>query len=301
MLRQKIVAVLKLIRWFHELLAILPFISLYFVIGYFVGKEKINCDINGIDFLIVCLGVQLLLAAGCVHNDIADRHIDKVNKPNTHIIDRIISLKFAKQLFLILSCLAILVSVYISHKLFIEWSWISITVYILSFIYNQYLKRSPLFGNILMAGLAAFIPLVVLFFAKDCIVMLQNEKVNTLIYIYALFPFLVIIPRELSLDISDIDGDRADGCRTLPIVIGIKKSRFIVVALIILTIICAIIMMIVYPYMSISCAIVTLLLLCYLLLFRKIKKRIEYIRLNRFLWATMILGLISSTIATIMT
>ena len=34
--------------------------------------------------------------------------------------------------------------------------------------------------------------------------MLHNPRIEVLIYLYAVFPFLIIIARELSLDISDM-------------------------------------------------------------------------------------------------
>src|ERR1035437_3494661 len=89
----------KLVRWFHELLAILPFAGLYLIIDYYAQKSGQTCDLSGVNFFILCICVQLLIAAGCIHNDIMDRHIDKINKPNTHIIGRKISLTNAKKLF----------------------------------------------------------------------------------------------------------------------------------------------------------------------------------------------------------
>ncbi len=289
----------KLVRWFHELLAILPFVALYLIINYFIQQNALSCNLSSINFIIVCFGVQLLLATGCILNDIMDRDIDAINKPNTHIVGRTISLKSAKLLFIVMTALVIISSIYISLYIFKEWAFISISVYALSILYDVYFKRAPLIGNILMATLAAFIPLVILFFAKECIIMLNNERIEVLIYLYALFPFLIIIPRELSLDISDMEGDKADGCKTLPIVIGVKKSKHVVIAFLLLVVILSVFLMYSYNYFVITCIMVDIMLVYYIYKLQRTEKRIDYIKIGRFLWFIMIIGLIGSSIATI--
>ncbi|MBL7931478.1 MAG: geranylgeranylglycerol-phosphate geranylgeranyltransferase [Bacteroidia bacterium] len=291
-MKEKVIGFLKLIRWFHELVAILPFVALFLTLRYFTSEAEVTCNLSGFHFFVLCICVQLLIAAGCVLNDIMDRHIDKINKPKTHIIGRIISLKSAKWIFGMFTVLIAFLSVYISLYVFWEWSLISIAVYGLSISYDLHFKRSPLMGNILIAALAAFIPLVIFFFAKDCIGELKSERINLLIWLYALFPFLIIIPRELSLDISDLEGDKADGCRTLPIVIGEQKARYVVVSFILLIVVLSGLLVLIAPYYTLVSIVVDTLLFYYLYLLRSCKTRIDYIRAGRFLWFIMILGLI---------
>lgn len=301
MILNKLISFLKLIRWFHELLAILPFVALYFVIDYYIRKDGLSCDLRGFNFFVLCICVQLLIAAGCILNDIMDRDIDKINKPDTHIVGRTISLAQAKMLYIAATLLIIFLSVYISCYMFKEWTFICTGVYLLSILYNVYLKKSPLFGNILIAFLASFVPLVILFFAKGCIDVLHNEKIKVLIYLYSLFPFLIIIPRELSLDISDMEGDRALGCRTLPIVIGIRKAKLTVVAFILLILISSVFLIYKYTYLLYTFSLVDVLLVYYLFKLKKSEKRIDYIKAGRFLWFIMIMGLIGFAISTILT
>lgn len=297
---EKTKAFFKLVRWFHEVVVILPFLGLYLIIDYYAQKSNSSCTLSAFNFALLCFCVQSLIAAGCVLNDIVDRDIDKINKPKTHVVDNTISLRNAKIIFILLTIVIIALSVYISIYMFSEWAYISVSVYILSLLYDFYFKRSPLFGNILMALLTSCIPLVLFFFAKDCIETLHNEKINVLIYLYAIFPSLIIIPRELSLDISDMEGDKACGCRTLPIVIGAKKSKSVVFGFLLLIIILSFPVAFQFHYLAISLSVVDLSLFCYIYKLRTTETRIEYIKIGRFLWFIMIFGLVAFTVSTIL-
>lgn len=289
----------QLIRWFHELLAILPFLSLYLIIDHYVRQSGLPCQLSSFHFFLLCTCVLLLIASGCILNDIMDRDIDKINKPHTHTIGRTVSLKTAIILFASITGLIIALSVYISLYVFKEWAMISAAVYLVSVLYDVYLKRSPLLGNIAIACLASFIPLVIFLFAGECIAALHNERLAVLIYLYALFPFLIIVARELSLDISDMEGDKALGCRTLPIVIGVKRSRVVVLLFLFLVVLLSFFVMCRYAYLSAAFCVVDVLLAVYVYAFQKTHTRIEYIRIGRFLWFIMILGLVGFALSTL--
>ncbi len=292
----KIGAFFKLVRWFHELAVILPFLGLYFTINFYAQKNGVG-SLPVVDFMILCLCVQALIAAGCVLNDIVDRDIDKINKPVTHIVGNVISLKNAWIIFYAFTMVIIALSIYISVFMFWQWSFISLSVYILSLSYDLYFKRSPLMGNILMGVLTAFIPLVLLFFAKDCINAINDQRIVVLIWLYATFPFLIIVPRELSLDISDMEGDRACGCRTLPIIIGAKRSKQLVTFMIIGIIFLSIPVMYYFSYLLLSLTLIDFMLIYYVYRLQKTETRIDYIKIGRFLWFIMLFGLAAFTLS----
>ncbi len=293
---KKTVVILKLMRWFHELAAIIPFVGLYFMIHFFGNQKGINVVLPITDFVLLCIGVQLLLAIGCVINDIMDRDIDKINKPKTHLIDNYISFKNAKLLVGILTFLLLIISVYLSIYVFWEWAIIATAIYIISISYDVYFKRSPLMGNILMGLLTAAIPLTLFFYAKEIIFEINNPKLYHLIGIYCIWPFLLIVPRELSLDISDWEGDKANGCKTLPIVIGVKNARKVVYLLLIICIIYLFFIANYLPYLK-ECAIFsTVCISIYFWYFQKVKTRLEYIKIGRFLWFIMLQALLMFTI-----
>lgn len=297
----RIVAFLKLIRWFHEIVAILPFVTLFFTINYFVKKEHLPYELDGYQFALICVCVQFLIATGCILNDLMDWKIDKINKPKTHIVNNHFKYEMVVFFFILFSLITLFISIYISLTIFIEWSWISISVYLASIAYNVYLKRSPLFGNILIAIMSGFIPLVIFYFAKESFNALNNNNIDLLVYLFAVYPFLIIIPRELSLDISDIEGDRKDGCKTLPILIGETKAKIVTQFFILLIQVLSLIGLFYFSHLTISFISIILLLIPYQIWLKKSTKRIDYIRAGRYLWFVMIIGLIGFTLSTLFT
>jgi 4-hydroxybenzoate polyprenyltransferase len=54
------------------------------------------------------------------------------------------------------------------------------------------------------------------------------QKNELLVLTYAIFAFFLNLIREIIKDIEDRHGDRLHGCRTLPIVIGFRKTKQVI-------------------------------------------------------------------------
>jgi 4-hydroxybenzoate polyprenyltransferase len=89
----------------------------------------------------------------------------------------------------------------------------------LLWLYSNTLKRKPFIGNVAVALLTGLSILVVdaLFYPH-----------HSLIWIYALFAFFMTLVREIVKDIEDLKGDNTFGCRTLPILIGIRRTKAVI-------------------------------------------------------------------------
>ena len=95
-------------------------------------------------------------------------------------------------------------------------------------LYSNRLKRMPLLGNITVALLTSASLMILTFLFND------NAR---LVIVYSFFAFFVNLIREIIKDMEDMRGDKAFGCRTLPIVIGIRKSKLFIYALMIIFVI----------------------------------------------------------------
>jgi 4-hydroxybenzoate polyprenyltransferase len=89
-------------------------------------------------------------------------------------------------------------------------------------LYSNQLKRMPFVGNFSIAVLTALSVLIVAVFFREN---------NLLVYIFALFSFFITLIREIIKDMEDQKGDRDFGCRTVPIVWGLRKTKGLIYAI----------------------------------------------------------------------
>jgi 4-hydroxybenzoate polyprenyltransferase len=124
----------------------------------------------------------------------------------------------------------------------------------------MYFKRKPLIGNIMIAGMTALVPILCgihfyfqIDFPKenisvfpsvdslhDSIAVWKNFLLTKgrFIYVLAYFAFTLNLSREIIKDIEDIEGDKLIFAKTLPLMLGIKKSSWIAIIILLSAPIC---------------------------------------------------------------
>ena len=190
------------------------------------------------DFLILVAITVLIATGGYVINDYFDVKIDAINRPDSVVVGRLISGRAAIKLHLILNGIGILSGFYLAWRVH-AFSFGLIFPFIsgLLWIYSARYKRALFWGNFIVATLSAFVILIVWLFEffhlrMNAIhfanVLPDMRWVTTVIIGYAVFAFLVSMVREIVKDMEDTEGDVTVGCRTLPLVAGMKYTRYIV-------------------------------------------------------------------------
>ncbi len=164
----------------------------------------------------------LVAAAGYVINDIFDVAIDAINKPTKQIVTVILPVPKAYQLYFLLNIVAFIIAFFVQYSLLLELVVISLLLY----SYARWLKKMPLIGNLLVAFLSAY---SVIFPLKSIEIIIWNNQLE----FFCVFAFLVSLFREIVKTIEDIEGDRAAHCKTLPILVGEKTTKFVLYFLII--------------------------------------------------------------------
>ncbi len=160
-------------------------------------------------FAVVFLGCS----AGNTINDYFDYEIDKINRPTRPLPRGAMSRKTAFWYAILL----FVVGLVLAYRLNIYAFLLAVAAYSVLFIYAWKLKPLPIIGNIMVASLTGATPLYGA---------IAVGKIGLAGYL-ALCAFLVNLAREIMKDIEDIEGDKAKGAKTLPIVWGIKKSAYL--------------------------------------------------------------------------
>lgn len=211
-------------------------VALFYPIAHFL---------NFPNFLLLSLSVLLIAAAGYIINDFYDLAIDKINKPEKVILGSKISIKVALLLYALFNIISLAIALYLSIQVQLLPLWlIQLFCVGLLWVYAAFLKRRPIWGNIVVAFLSALViiilpayePILYSFIAKPLFYYSDggsNDLVNPLyiIVFYAYFAFMVSWMREIVKDIQDMEGDRAEGSRTFPLLAGIKKAGCLVIVL----------------------------------------------------------------------
>ena len=198
-------------------------------------------------FFLLVLSTLFLTAAGYVINDYFDAKTDLLNHPGKVIIGKLIPRRTAMASHVILNILGIGIGAYLS--LYVGMPFliiIFITVSGLLWFYSTTYKRQFLIGNLIVALLTALVPLMVVLFEIPMLnrsyghLLLQYNTSLQVVFAwvagFSFFAFLTTLTREIIKDIEDFEGDSAYGRRTLPVVLGALKSKWVVVGLNILTV-----------------------------------------------------------------
>lgn len=186
----------------------------YFTAGFLIGPEALT------DFSLFLLSTStvFITAAGYIINDYYDVKIDYINKPERVVIGRSITRRYAILFHTMLSVVGVLTGFFLSWKIAVINSFCAFLLW----LYSNSLKRLPFIGNFTVAfltGLAIYI--VDIYFRTG----------SALIIIYSSFAFFMTLVREIIKDMEDLKGDNTFGCRTLPIVWGLRKTKYFIYAL----------------------------------------------------------------------
>lgn len=198
-------------------------------------------------FTISLLSTILIAAAGYIINDYFDVKTDKINRPETVVIDVTIKRRWAMILHIVFNAIGLLLGFYLALKCH---SLILLTFQILSILllwfYSTHFKKQLLVGNLVVAILTATIPLMPMVYDYYLIGELDpfvsfviGDFLKTLVFIvlgYSAFAFLTSFAREVIKDMEDYKGDIQTGGKTMPIVWGMITSKVVTFFLIIITI-----------------------------------------------------------------
>ncbi|MBP8823286.1 MAG: geranylgeranylglycerol-phosphate geranylgeranyltransferase [Flavobacteriales bacterium] len=198
-------------------------------------------------FWLLVLSTVLIAAGGNMINDYFDTRIDRVNKPEAVIVGRTVKRRVAMLGHLALTAAGVLIGAGVAWRSGqLHWAVLPVFSAAALWSYSTRFKRTFLLGNGLVALLVALVPLSVglyeipglfqLYGASAKGTLTSGEAVEIVfgfqglwawVLGFAGFAFLTTLVRELQKDLADIKGDAADGCRTIPVVLGTGWAKAI--------------------------------------------------------------------------
>lgn len=194
----------------------------YCTAGFLISPDTIF-DIR---LFLLAASTILIAAAGYIINDYYDVKIDLVNKPGRVVIGKELSRRSAILLHSALSIIGVGMGVLLDWKI----GLLNFASAFLLWVYSNALKRMPFIGNVTVALLTGLSVLIV---------NVLYPPLFSLVWVYALFAFFITLVREIIKDMEDLKGDTTFGCRTLPIVWGIRSTKqfiFLLLAAFVITV-----------------------------------------------------------------
>ena len=180
-----------------------------------------------IPVVLAMLAVFFETAAGNVINDYFDYKIDLINKPDRPIPSGRISLKNGRNYGYFLFFMGTVCGFFISY---LTNNWIPFAIVLFAdvvlYLYAYKLKSTPLLGNLTVGFMTGF------GFVFGGFSINNPTIIMTSIFL-GFFALVMTTAREIIKDIEDIEGDKADGARTVPMLIGAKKPAILAAILIV--------------------------------------------------------------------
>ncbi len=276
----KLLSLFSVVRGYNILVITLAqYLASIYILAPDIPIRDVVLDLNL--FLIVTASA-LTIASGYIINNFYDAEKDLINKPTKSMLDRLVSQRFKLTTYFILNFLAVFATSYISFRAVFFFS-----AYIFGiWLYSHKLKRIPLVGNLVSSTLAI---------APFFVVFVYYQNFQTVIFVHAIFLFLLILAREMIKDLESIAGDMAQDYKTIPIIYGSKVSKIIISLLIVFTLIPALLLIrtfdVGYMYLYFSACIVLLVL--FLVLLWKADAKKHYVWLHNIIKFIIVAGVFS--------
>jgi len=214
----------------------------------------VNTTLTAFQFALLVISTLTIAAGGYIINDIYDVEADRINKPNKLIIGKHIPEDKAYTYYMVFTVIGVILGFYLSN-LINRNTFFAIFVIIaaLLYIYATFLQQIVLVGNIIISVLVGLSLVIVGIFELLPAINTQNQFIQSsmfeVVFDYAVFAFIISLAREIVKDIQDVDGDYKMQFKTLPIVLGKNRARYIAFGLTVFLILLLIYYLANYLYM----------------------------------------------------
>lgn len=278
----KFFSLFSVVRGYNILFLIIAiYLTSIYILAPSLSIQEVLTDVN---LLVLVLASASAIASGYIINNFYDSEKDLINRPRKTVLDRLVSQRTKLTTYFVLNLLSVILASYVSFKAVV---FFSIYIFFLWF-YSHKLKKHPFIGN-LTAAVLTVIPFFVVF--------IYYGNFDMVIFVHAIFLFMIISMRELIKDLENLKGDFTLDYQTIPVLYGEQASKKMLTILGVLTFIPGLLLvtyfsqdigrMIYYFYGSM------LALIVFLILLWTAEKKINYVILHTILRLILIIGVLS--------
>lgn len=229
---------LQLIRWQNLLIVCATQWLIWFcVIHPVAGLSGQTLLLQWPEMAMLSVSTVLIAAAGYIINDYFDIRIDAINRPDKMVLEHQIPRRSAIILHNLMNALALWLAYQVARRGGdLRWLACQGLSTLLLWFYSTHFKQRFAIGNVVVSVLTALTVLILLVYEPALYAYVRRpafihdyagdwlaNPVYVLV-VYAGFAFLLTWMREIVKDMEDLKGDEAEGCRTMPIVWGLRRS-----------------------------------------------------------------------------
>ena len=273
----KSLSLISIVRGYNILvIALAQYLAAIFIMSPDLPWRDVVFDPN---LFILVLSSALVIAGGYIINSFYDSEKDLINKPQKTMLDRLVSQRVKITAYFVLNFLAVLLSSAVSFR-----AALFFAAYIFGiWMYSHRFKKIPFIGNIVSALLA-----ITPFFA----IFVYYRNFDTVIFVHALFLFLIILSRELIKDMENLAGDIAQNYQTLAVRYGTQFSKQCVTFLVLLALVPAGLLIAYFDvgYMYLYFSATSLLLILFVFLLWKSNSKRQFVWLHNILKFIIVSG-----------
>ncbi|MBJ6369880.1 geranylgeranylglycerol-phosphate geranylgeranyltransferase [Snuella sedimenti] len=273
----KFFSMFSVVRGYNILIIVIAqYVASIYILAHDKPVRQVVFDLN---LLMLVLASSVVIAGGYIINNFYDSEKDLINRPYKSKLDRLVSQNTKLSFYFVLNFVAVVMSSYVSFKAVIFFS-----IYIFAiWFYSHKLKKMPFVGNLTSAILT-----ITPFFA----IFMYYKNFETVIFVHAVFLFLIVSMRELTKDLENIKGDLLQNYKTIPVVYGEIMSKRMLTLLAILTLIPVYLLLYNFKvgYMYLYFYLCVFLLLVFLVLLWNSKTKKHYLILHNILKFIIVTG-----------
>jgi 4-hydroxybenzoate polyprenyltransferase len=215
----KFFSLLSVVRGYNILIvAIAQYLGSIFI---FSPNKTLKEVLFDLDLFFVVLASVCVIAAGYIINNFYDAEKDKINRPVKAKLDSIVNQRTKLNIYFFLNFLGVIFGCIVSWRAAL---FFAIYIFLIWF-YSHKLKKYPLTG-LLSASVLSILPFFVIF--------VYYRNFSKVIFVHALFVFIVLLIRELVKELENLKGDMLLNYKTVPIYYGESFTKKLITFLVLL-------------------------------------------------------------------